>query len=216
LDGYPKGWVAVWLLDDAQKIEYLPRFSELLSRDFDVAMVDMPIGLPESDYRACDNQARALLRPNQTRVFLGARRCFLNCASHADANKKAKMTDGKGVSAQLFGIAEKLNQLDAAMTPQLQARVFECHPELVFWRLNDRKPVPRKKDMAGIELRKTLLKQQGFDQLDELIPTRLGKGARIDDVLDACACAIAARDKGINRPLGGERDGKGLRMEIHY
>ena len=180
LDGYPKGWVAVWLSGQTQEIEYLPNIKEVLNRTFDIAMIDMPIGMPDSDYRACDEQARSLLGPNRTRVFLGARRCFLGCKTHADANTKAKATDGRGVSAQLFGIVKKLNELDAVMTPELQKRVMECHPELVFWRLNNREIVPKKKDVAGVQIRKHLLEKQGFRHLDEFIHSRLGKGARID------------------------------------
>jgi predicted RNase H-like nuclease len=188
LDGYPKGWVAVWLSGQVQKIEYLSHIGELLNRNFDIAMIDMPIGLPVSGYRDCDHQARSLLGSNRTRVFLGARRCFLNCKTHADA-----------------------------MTPELQSVVMECHPELVFWRLNNCNPVPRKKDPEGVQLRVHLLEKQGLRHLDEFINSRLGQGAHVDDVLDACACAVAARDRTSERKaLGGNPDKKGLRMEIHY
>jgi predicted RNase H-like nuclease len=217
LDGYRNGWVAVWLLDDHQEIEYLPHIDALLQRDFTLAMIDIPIGLPDRGRRRCDEKARELLKPNQSRVFLDARRGFLDCGSQPEASAKGKLLDGKGVSVQLFGIVKKLREMDAVITPTLQHRLKECHPELVFWRLHGKKPVPKKNEVEGHELRKFLLKKEGISQIDSLIDTRLGRGAGIDDVLDACACSIAARDANADRPpLGGEVDAKGLSMEIHY
>ena len=217
LDGYPGGWVAVWLSNDRQEIKYLPHIDELLPNDFAIAMIDIPIGLPDSGRRNCDIQARELLKPNQSRVFLDARRGVLDCTSQPEASAKGKFLDGKGVSVQLFGIAKKLREMDAAITPALQNRLKECHPELVFWRLNKNKSVPTKKKGPGIELRKRLLKREGISQLESLLDSRIGQGAKIDDVLDACACALAARDATAERPpLGGEEDARGLRMEIHY
>ena len=44
---------------------------------------------------------------------------------------------------------------------------------------------------------------------------RYGTGIGRDDLIDACACAVAARDS--NARLGGnEVDSRGLRMEINY
>ena len=42
------------------------------------------------------------------------------------------------VSKQLFNIAPKIREVDAALRaePGPAARVFEVHPELAFWRLN--------------------------------------------------------------------------------
>jgi hypothetical protein len=44
---------------------------------------------------------------------------------------------------------------------------------------------------------------------------RHGTGIGRDDLIDACACAVAARDS-VACLGGGERDARGLRMEIHY
>jgi len=61
--------------------------------------------------------------------------------------------------------------------------------------LNGRRPLPAKKSEEGDALRRRLLKREGFRDIDRwLEETRIGTGAKRDDVLDACAVAVAARD----------------------
>ncbi len=123
-----------------------------------------------------------------------------------------------GVSAQLWNLGPKIMEVDAALTPTLQARVIETHPELVFLRLNDGRPLPRKADAEGVALRRDLLLRDGFVDLDEWLGRgRKGTGAKPDDVLDACAAAIAARDTTRVVPDGdAPRDARGLVMQIWY
>jgi predicted RNase H-like nuclease len=65
----------------------------------------------------------------------------------------------------------------------------------VFFRLNDGKPLPKKKSEEGDLFRRHLLERQGFRDLDAWLSVkRIGTGAKRDDVLDACAVALAARD----------------------
>ena len=81
--------------------------------------------------------------------------------------------------------------------------VREVHPELVFLRLNGDRPLPAKKSEEGDALRRRLLKRDGFRDIDRwLEETRIGTGAKRDDVLDACAVAIAARDPAGSLPEG--------------
>jgi predicted RNase H-like nuclease len=87
----------------------------------------------------------------------------------------------------------------------------------VFWRLNGCQPLAGKKTAQGRAARRALLEQDGFRDLDAWLERRLGTGAKPDDVLDACACAIAARDDGHRVPVKDARiDDEGLRMEIRY
>ena len=69
-------------------------------------------------------------------------------------------------------------------------------------------------------LRVKLLRREGFAELKQWIEVeRLGTGAKPDDVLDACAVAIAARDfnQGNVLPRGRvEKDARGLKMQIWY
>ena len=58
LDGYAKGWVAVRLADNGTKeIDFLTDLKECFDSSFARAMIDIPIGLPDSEYRHCDLEA---------------------------------------------------------------------------------------------------------------------------------------------------------------
>jgi predicted RNase H-like nuclease len=67
-------------------------------------------------------------------------------------------------------------------------------------------------------LRKALLVRSGMRQLDRwLIEDRIGSGAKIDDVLDACAVAIAVREPAGSVPEGTPPlDAHRLPMQIWF
>jgi predicted RNase H-like nuclease len=216
LDGFAKGWVAVRVDGAKRELHVLRSISELLAMTFDRAGIDMPIGLPEQGLRECDLQARALLRPHASRVFTGARRGLWGFSSHADANRALKARGEAGVSIQLWNLGAKILEVDALMTPRLQSRIREAHPELVFLRLNFGRPLPSKKTEEGRALRLRLLRREGFSEIRQWLDGRRF-GAKPDDILDACAAAIAARDLGQGHVLPREnapRDAKGLKMQI--
>ncbi|MDQ8732762.1 DUF429 domain-containing protein [Bradyrhizobium sp. LHD-71] len=232
LDGYARGWVAVRLNGAKHELLFLRSIAELSAISFDRVGVDMPIGLPERGERACDLEARALLRPHASRVFTGARRGLWDHPSHAEANRILKQRGEKGVSVQLWSLGPKICEVDALLTPRLQARIREVHPELVFLRLNGGRPLPSKSTREGLALRMGLLRAEGLTQVrrwieverhkrskDGVASLTYGSGAKADDVLDACAAAIAARDFDSGRVLprsGAVKDAKRLKMQIWY
>lgn len=57
LDGYRRGWVAVFIEDGKRSIIFFSSLSELESVGYDIAMIDIPIGLPAFGNRQCDIQA---------------------------------------------------------------------------------------------------------------------------------------------------------------
>ena len=72
-----------------------------------------------------------------------------------------------------------------------------------------------KKSALGRDQRIRLLADRGFVKLSKWLTQRYGTGIGRDDLIDACACAVAARDS--NARLGGDEvDIRGLRMEINY
>jgi len=94
-------------------------------------------------------------------------------------------------------------EVDAFLRARPLIDVCEVHPELVFLQLNGSKPLPPKKSEVGDALRRRLLKRQGFRAIDRwLDKERIGTGAKRDDVLDACAVAIAAREPKGSLPEG--------------
>jgi len=219
LDGYSKGWVAVFLDGDAHEISFHADITHALSRPFDRAGIDIPIGMTDHGERDCDLLARALLRPHSSRVFTGARRwLWLEFSDPDSANREARRRGQKRVSRQLWHIGKKIMEIDAFMRADPSREIREVHPELVFLRLNRNKPLPSKKSPDGIALRGALLKQAGVRHIDRwLTHDRIGRGAKADDVLDACAVALAAREPHGCVPEGTPPlDAHGLPMQIWF
>jgi predicted RNase H-like nuclease len=120
-----------------------------------------------------------------------------------------------GVSCQLWNIRDKIKEVDDFITPDRQATIREAHPELVFWKLNNQRPLQGKKSELGRDQRIKLLADRGFVKISKWLAQRHGTGIGRDDLIDACGCAIAARDS--DTYLGGDEvDIRGLRMEINY
>ena len=219
LDGCRSGWVAAWIGANGRRgFEIISGVAGIGGGE--LAMIDIPIGLPESGYRAVDHAARTILGEARSRVFLGARRPLLAMLDdYPRANAWAK-ADGKGLSRQLFGILPKIAQVDGPITPARQDSLRECHPELVFQRLNGGAPLPPKKTPEGFRMRRDLVAHCGFADIERWLDRLRGTGAQVDDLLDACACALAAsetlRTGGRKVACAEEADARGLRMEMWY
>jgi predicted RNase H-like nuclease len=219
LDGFRKGWVVVTIDGDCRSIDFAPDISWLASQRFDRAAIDIPIGLPDNGDRLCDRLARAKLKPHGSRVFSGARRwLWEEFRDPASANEEALRRGQTRVSLQLWHIGAKIMEVDAFVRAHQRFDLREAHPELVFLRLNAGEPLPSKHTKQGLALRCELLLANGFVDLSEwLTVRRRGTGAKRDDILDACAVALAA-----NEPAGSvpdseaPRDPCGLPMQIWF
>jgi predicted RNase H-like nuclease len=212
IDGIPGGWVAVYLNSDGQQYFRHAEFVyQLLVEPYQRAMVDMPIGLPESGYRPCDVEARARVG---SRVFLGARSGVWRFATLDQANAHYWKCEGprRGISMQLFCIRDKLKQLnDAPVSPKL----FESHPELVFFRLAGR-VLESKKTETGRQQRIKLLKAKGICDVHQWLGQRRGTRIGRDDLIDACACALSARESIDKLPAEATSSDGPRPMEIWY
>ena len=127
---------------------------------------------------------------------------------------------GKKVSKQAFMLFPKMREVDAAITPQTQSRVFEVHPEVAFCAMNNDRPLRHAKKTAdGAELRRALLVASGFPLARLQHPHWKKSQAADDDILDACACAWSARriatGDHLTFPAIPEFDARGLRMQIN-
>jgi len=218
VDGCRAGWIAVTLDPDGSGAWHvLPRVAATAELAGERVMIDMPIGLPDRGRRPCDLAARALLGPARSRLFLDARRpllAFRDADDYAAADRWGKEC-GAGCSRQLWNILAKIAELDRMMTPALQDRIRESHPELAFMRLSGGGALPSKKSPAGRDARRAILRQAGVGAIDRWLEAVKGAGAGADDLLDAAVLAVAARDP---RPVACEaaRDARGLRMEIWH
>ena len=229
IDGCKNGWavVEIDLSTDEASARVVKYAHELLAHpELGVIVVDIPIGFPEraeSGGRACEREARKELGgssvfPSPARAALSAQdyrqACQINQEHHACC---------KGISKQCFCLFPKMREIDALM-PNSMRRIVECHPELCFWAMNGEKTVAtKKKTVAGLENRKDLLMQNGFDKsFLQQSPPRTGNiVSKPDDFLDACAAAwtalrIVQGSAKVVPEGGGEKDAKGVKMEMWY
>ena len=185
--------------------------------------VDIPIGLLERATpggRICDREARRLLRGRASSVFSPPARPALVNTDYRDAMQR----NGGGMSKQSYNILPKITQVDAVLTPALQRRAFEMHPELAFGSLAGAPMSHNKKTPEGRRERVQLLRAAFGTRFRDPGDIRLELGAAhvaLDDVIDAYVLALGAQ-----RIFRGEahrvpareppRDAKGLRMEIWY
>lgn len=179
-----------------------------------VLALDMPIGLldaHETGGRECDRAARKLLgRTRAASVFSPPPRCALGARTLSEAQRL-----GARITLQTLNILPKIEEVDARMTPRLNTRVHEVHPELAFAALNRGTPVAaNKKTAEGRVHRQQLLEQAGIT-----VPA-VPRGAAADDLLDACALLWSAFRIANNTfhaaPDNAPLDARGLRMQIRW
>jgi len=234
VDGCRSGWiVCLRLLDDPASaiIRPLATFADVLAMpEQPVAIaVDIPVGLPDrttTGGRDADVAARRVLGARQSSVFAVPARDAVMCADYRDACRAALETSDppRKVSKQAFNLFAKIREVDALMTPELQDRVFEVHPEVAFWALNGCHPLklPKKvksrPNSPGLELRRALLAHAGYSPAflsEQHLPARV---AGPDDVLDAAVNAWTAvriaNGTAKRFPDAPARDRRGLRLEI--
>ncbi len=236
VDGCKGGWFSVGMdRTGGFETKVFCSFRKLLGyyRDAKLILVDIPIGLPESEGgRDCDRAARKKLgRRRGSSVFPTPTRQTVHQASQAPkdyraAVRKEKEVTGKGISKQAFAIAPKIAEVDELMADRggrAVSVVREVHPELLFWALNGRKAMASsKKSKQGRCERLRVLQiceprsQEIFERTSSDL---LRKVVSKDDIIDALAAAVVAyHDHARLRtvPDCPPKDAKGLPMEIAY
>lgn len=210
VDGCRAGWVvAVGPAEGVGPValEVVSHFAEVVEQveagTLAAVAVDIPIGLPAAGSRRCDTDARRLLARRRSSVFPAPARPLLGARSWAET---------RGISRQTYGILAKVAEVDAVISPAAQDRVVEAHPEVSFAYLAGGPATHAKRTPEGRRERLAALRRVFAD----LVPVRF-PGTAPDDVLDAIAlCWTAGRFlRGEAVVLGGgQRDARGLRMEI--
>lgn len=242
VDGCPGGWlVVVRPLDDpaAAVAMIVPAFAEVIAGlegqgpwpiegRLAAIAVDIPIGLPEVGAiggRAADREARAGLGARQSAVFAVPARAAVMEMNYARACEVAfaHSDPPRKVSKQTFFLFPKIREVDRLVTPELQSRVVECHPEVAFWGINGGRALDEPKKVKsrpyppGLALRRRLLAGEGYRDSLLATPFPVSK-AGADDLLDAVACswtaARLARGEARRFPVVPDVDARGLRMEI--
>jgi len=197
-------------------------FTNVLSEttDCELVCVDIPIGLSDANRRKCDVAARKILgRPRASSIFPAPVRPSLSANDYHSANTIARKYSGRGLNKQSFFLLDKIRQVDDLMTPPLQRRVREIHPEVSFWALNGVKPMQhRKTRLTGRKERVKLLSPIFSDAEQIIAEARKPREVAPDDILDSLVAAWTAGQAIAGNirtlPPNPELDSKGLKMEI--
>jgi predicted RNase H-like nuclease len=222
IDGCRSGWLVVEARSNLHNANFrIASNWNAIASDADVIAVDMPIGLSRSGVRQCEVEARKIISPHGPRVFKTLPRGTLKFPQKdwRKANQWSKDRGYGGISKQIWAIRPKIIEIDRAITPALQARVFEAHPELAFARVNGG-PLESKHTPEGLAARKHILQREGFVDLDAWLQRLRGTGAKADDLYDACILMLTAKrllqKTATFVPAIAETDSRGLRMAIAY
>ena len=216
VDACRGGWVAVTLTNGAVHVAVAKTLDRLtLARAAGtsapgtsagwtgVTGIDMPLGLLPEGWRAADLLARRALGRRGSCVFAIPPRPVWRQPCYADANRRCRELTGRGMSAQAWGLRDKLLEADlfrcgaalslrgAALSLRGAALsrepFFEVHPELSFAALSGAPLAASKHSPDGLAIRRALLAAAGV-----IVPSRV-PGAAEDDLLDAAAIAWSAR-----------------------
>jgi len=197
-------------------------FRHVLARTEDCALVcvDIPIGLSEGQAaRECDTAARRLLAGRRaSSVFPVPVGPCLSADDYETASAISLEHTGRKLSRQSFGLLKKIREVDALLTPELQQRVREIHPEVSFCVLNRNRPLGHSKRTTGGQAHRRRLLRKVIVGVDAMLTRMQEPGSATDDALDAIVAAwTAARTvcgSAATLPGNPGRDSRGLTMEI--
>lgn len=233
IDGCKGGWIVAkaqqWPFDDSAQFFICRDFRTLasLTEDCEVVMVDMPIGLPHPSIqlnwqRQCDIDAQAILgRIAGKSVFPAPPRSSLIAENPTDFQRLHRQLTGEGAKLPVWGIVPKIREVDWVITPFLQSRIREFHPELAWWRLNGNANLDTKHAVSGKRQRRELLlstlESRTLDATERW-RGRLGRAAALDDLYDALVGlkVAASVSEALSIPASPQRDERGLLMEMSY
>jgi len=194
-------------------------WAEARTREFLALAVDMPIGLPATELRRSDIEAREILGPRRSSLFWTPPLCVLDATDHDEANRLSKETTSRGLSIQAFHLLPKVREVRSVLTPddlaaEARPQAAEVHPETSFAVLAGQ-PMSASKRQPGGQAERLAALAPGFDNLDAA-PAPLS-GATLDDLLDAAAAAWTARRMAADTAItlgDGEADATGYPMAI--
>lgn len=198
IDGYPRGWVAVVLEEGRFSQAALARSLAELLADFPEAAVvgvDIPIGLPESELRQADKDAKEFVGPRGGSVFPTPPRSVLEQPSHAEAVRECHRLGLGGISRQAYALRGKI--LEVASLALGDERIAEVHPEVSFREMAGEPLRWAKATWNGLMLRRSLLTGAGIHVPDRIHDER----TPAVDLLDAAAAAWSAHRYALGRAI---------------
>jgi len=224
IDGSKGGWVCVSGYENNFKeleFEKLKEFNDIKSKDFNLVLVDIPIGLDidlKKGGRIVDKLARKELLTNKSSIFNAPSRLVLEAKNYEEANKINK-NKGMGLSKQSWNLVKKIKEVDDFIRNSNKTIIFESHPEIIFQVMKRDKVSTKKKNDEGIIERKNLLEKNGFNKvfLERNLSAK-DSFYKKDDFIDACSLfwsanrAIAKTE--VKIPNDIVLDSEGIIMQI--
>lgn len=202
VDACPAGWLATEIADAGIQTKTFENFGEVVETFSDAGciFVDIPVGLPQTDRRRCDEEASDLLGCRGNSVFYPPCQSAIELSDHEEASQEQRAKIGHGLSQQAHNIGPKIRQVAAAVGDKYDGLVRESHPELCFAALNGQPIAYSKSSDWGRGLRMKLLcdeldtaREHYRDVRDRYFLKDVGR----DDILDSMVLAVAARRSGI-------------------
>jgi predicted RNase H-like nuclease len=224
IDGSKGGWVCVSGYENnfkELKFEKLKEFDDIKSKDFNLVLVDIPIGLDidlKKGGRIVDKLARKELLTNKSSIFNAPSRLVLEAKNYEEANKINK-NKGMGLSKQSWNLVKKIKEVDEFIRNSNKTIIFESHPEIIFQAMKRDKVSTKKKNDEGIIERTNLLEKNGFNKvfLERNLSAK-DSFYKKDDFIDACSLfwsanrAIAKTE--VKIPNDIVLDSEGIIMQI--
>jgi predicted RNase H-like nuclease len=229
VDGCRAGWLAVKLSHHGTwESRIFHNMASLWStyRRAALILVDIPIGLPEvTNDRSCDKAARKVLGPRKASVFPVPCRSAVYALDYDAAIKINEEVTGKRIFRATWNLIPRMRQVDEVLQAEPPARrvIREAHPEVLFWGLNQMRPMRLyKKDKAGeaerLEVLQAVYPEAAALFLEAVASLPKNYAAR-DDLVDALAAAVTGLIGGTKLktlPASPGRDAQGLPMEMVY
>lgn len=220
IDGCRDGWVITRLCPNGKtSVDIINGSISSLSTDehLDIAVIDIPIGLPDAGPREADEQARALLGNRGCCVFSAPIRPLLGLSDYDSICATRFEIERKRVSKQAAALIPKVAEVDAVVRRQSSSRFCEGHPEVSFAAMNYGKPIAEsKKSAAGRNIRISVISNHFPDARNWIERHHRFR----EDLIDAYSLlwtAIRIREgKAIRLPAIAPHDKFGLAMQISY
>ena len=224
IDGSKGGWVCVSGYENnfrELKFEKLEKFHDIKLKDFNLVLVDIPIGLDidlKKGGRIVDKLARKELLTNKSSIFNAPSRLVLNAKNYEEANKINK-SKGMGLSKQSWNLVKKIKEVDEYIRNSNKTIIFESHPEIIFQIMKRDKVSSKKKNKEGIIERRNLLIKSGFDKvfLERNLSAK-DNFYKQDDFIDACSLFWSANraiaNSEVKIPNDTVLDSEGIIMQI--